>query len=60
MDETQAWVEVNAEAARAAIMAAQDELYDLLGGQPDPARQREALATEVAKLKLTIKRSRRS
>jgi hypothetical protein len=60
VDETQAWLEANAKAAQAAVTAAQDELYDLLGGRPDPARQREALAAEVARLKLTIKRSRKS
>lgn len=53
-------MEANADADRGAMTAAQDELYGLLGGQPDPRREREALADEVARLELTIKRSRRS
>lgn len=52
------WVRANAEPAAKALLRARGELYALLGGQPDPERQREALAAEVARLRLTMKRRR--
>jgi hypothetical protein len=45
----------NAHAVSEALRAAEDELYALLGGERDPERQREALAAEVARLRLTWK-----
>jgi hypothetical protein len=53
------WVEGNQEAVAKALGAARDDLSALLGGQPDPERQREALAAEVAQMRLTMKRRRR-
>jgi hypothetical protein len=38
-----------------ALRAAEDELYRLLGGERDREREREALAAEVAQLRLTWK-----
>jgi predicted aminopeptidase len=43
-----------------ALLNARGELYSLLGGQRDPEREREALAAEVARLRLTMRRSRGS
>jgi hypothetical protein len=43
-----------------ALRAAQDELYAVLGGQPDPKRAQEALAAEVARMRLTMRRRRKS
>jgi hypothetical protein len=54
------WVAANEQAAVQALVGASAELYALLGGQPDPERQREALAAQVARLRLTMRRSRRS
>lgn len=50
----QDWVEVNARRAGEALSRPeiQAELYRLLGGEPNPERQREALAREVARLRL--------
>lgn len=36
------------------------ELYKLLGGQADPDRQREALALEVSRLRLTWRSGRQT
>jgi len=54
------WIRANTEQAIKALLRARSELYVLLGGQPDPEREREALASEVARLRLTMRRSRRS
>jgi hypothetical protein len=54
------WLKANQKAVAKALSAAQDELYALLGGQPDPRRAREALAAEVARMRLTMKRRRKS
>jgi hypothetical protein len=54
------WIRANTEQAVKALLSARGELYVLLGGQPDPEREREALAAEVARLRLTMRRSRRS
>jgi hypothetical protein len=54
------WISANTEQAVKALLRATGELYILLGGQPDPEREREALAAEVARLRLTMRRSRRS
>jgi hypothetical protein len=50
----QAWIDANAVRVSEALNSpeAQEELYRLLGGEPDPERQREALAREVARLRL--------
>lgn len=53
------WIRANTEPAVKALLGARGELYVLLGGQPNPEREREALAAEVARLRLTMKRSRR-
>ena len=45
----------NALAVSEALRAAKDELYSLLGGERDPDREREALAAELARLRLTWK-----
>jgi hypothetical protein len=49
---TEEWVAANRDQVAEALQAAQDELYALLGGKPDPEREREALAQEVARLHL--------
>jgi hypothetical protein len=46
---------VNAHAVSEALRAAEDELYLLLGGERDRDREREALASELARLRLTWK-----
>jgi hypothetical protein len=50
----QAWVDANAARVSEALTSpeVQEALYRLLGGKPDPERQREALAREVARLRL--------
>jgi hypothetical protein len=50
----QDWVEANAQWVNDALNQpeVQDELYRLLGGEPDPEAAREALAREVARLRL--------
>jgi hypothetical protein len=48
-----AWIEANAPKVAKALDAAQDELYDLLGGQADPDRRREEAVKEVRRLRLT-------
>jgi hypothetical protein len=50
----QAWIDANASRVREALNSpeAQAALYRLLGGEPDPEREQEALAREVAKLRL--------
>jgi hypothetical protein len=53
------WIRANTEQAVRALLRARGELYVLLGGQRDPEREREALAAEVARLRLTMRRSRR-
>ena len=52
------WAEANLAAVTAALLSASEALYALLGGQPDPERQREALAAEVARMQITMKRRR--
>ena len=49
-----AWIAANAARVSEALNSpeAQEALYRLLGGEPDPERQREALAREVARLRL--------
>jgi hypothetical protein len=51
----EAWIVANARAVSEALRAAEDELYGLLGGERDREREREALATELARLRLTWK-----
>ena len=50
----QDWVEANAQRVNDALSRSevQDGLYRLLGGEPDPEAAREALAREVARLRL--------
>jgi hypothetical protein len=50
----QAWVDANAKRVSDALNSpeVQAALYRVLGGEPDPARQREALARELARLRL--------
>jgi hypothetical protein len=50
----QGWVETNAQRVNDALSRPeiQDELYRLLGGEPDADTAREALAREVARLRL--------
>jgi hypothetical protein len=45
----------NAGALSEALRAAEDELYSLLGGERDRDREREALAAELAQLRLSWK-----
>jgi hypothetical protein len=54
------WLRANQEAVVKVLSAAQDELYATLGGQADPRRVREALAAEVARMRLTIGQRRKS
>jgi hypothetical protein len=49
----EAWIVANSRAVSEALRAAEDELYGLLGGDRDRDRKREALAAEVARLRLT-------
>jgi hypothetical protein len=51
----EAWIVANALAVSEALTAAEDELYSLLGGERDRDREREALAAELARLRLTWK-----
>lgn len=53
----QEWIEANAERAAEALSRpeATEELYRALGGEVDPDREREALAAELARLRLTWK-----
>jgi hypothetical protein len=51
----EAWIVANADAVSGALRAAEDELYGLLGGERDRDREREALAAELARLRLTWK-----
>jgi hypothetical protein len=46
------WLATNVPAVQRALESAQDELYALLGGEPNPEREQEALAREVARLRL--------
>jgi hypothetical protein len=48
------WVEINAQRVNDTLSRTdvQNELYRLLGGEPDPDAVREALAREVARLRL--------
>jgi hypothetical protein len=48
----QEWLAINVPAVQRALESAQDELYALLGGERDPGREQEALAREVARLRL--------
>jgi hypothetical protein len=47
------WVEANHEAAARALSAAARPLHALLGGEADPQRERETLAAEVARMRLS-------
>jgi hypothetical protein len=49
----EAWIVANAHAVSEALRAAEDELCSLLGGERDRDREREALAAELARLRLT-------
>jgi hypothetical protein len=51
----EAWIVANARAVSEALRVAESELYLLLGGERDHNRAREALAAEVARLRLTWK-----
>jgi hypothetical protein len=51
----EAWIVANARAVSEALKAAEDELYSLLGGERDRGRELEALAAELARLRLTWK-----
>jgi hypothetical protein len=51
----EAWIVANARAVSEALRAAEDELYLLLGGERDRGRELEALAAELARLRLTWK-----
>jgi hypothetical protein len=51
----EARIMANARAVSEALKAAEDELYGLLDGERDRDREREALAAEVARLRLTWK-----
>jgi hypothetical protein len=51
----EAWIVANAHAVSEALRVAEGELYLLLGGVRDRDREREALAAEVARLRLTWK-----
>jgi hypothetical protein len=59
-DEEEAWVEDNAERVAEALARpeTQQELSELVGGQPDPEREREKLAHELSRMRLEW-RSRR-
>ena len=48
------WIEANAQRISDALSrpVVQEELFRLLGGEPDPDAVREALAREVARLRL--------
>jgi hypothetical protein len=50
----QAWVDANAARVSDVLGSpdVQEALYRLLGGEPDPERRREALARDVARLRL--------
>jgi hypothetical protein len=50
----QEWIEQNAPKAAEALAKpeVQDELYALLGGQPDPDSEREQVIREVSRLRL--------
>lgn len=50
----QDWVEANAQRINDALSRSvvQEELFRLLGGEPDPDAVREGLAREVARLRL--------
>jgi hypothetical protein len=50
----QAWVDANAARVGDVLgsLDVQQALYRLLGGEPDPERRREALARDVARLRL--------
>jgi hypothetical protein len=49
----EAWLVANDHAVSEALRAAEDELYGLLGGERDRDREREALTSELARLRLT-------
>jgi hypothetical protein len=48
------WIQANQVRAARALESASDALYELLGGQVDPGREREALEAEAARLKLSM------
>ena len=54
MNEQDEWIKANQEAAAQAILSASEALYALLGGEPDPKRERELLEAEAARLRLTM------
>ena len=47
------WIDANAPEAAKALFAAQQELYALLGGVADLEREKELLAREIGRLRLT-------
>jgi hypothetical protein len=47
------WIEANAPHAARALVSAQQELYALLGGLADPERERDVLAEEIGRLRVT-------
>jgi hypothetical protein len=51
----EAWIVANAHSVSEALRAAEGELYLLLGGERDRDRERETLAAELARLRLTWK-----
>lgn len=51
----EAWIVANAGALSEALRAAEDELHGLPGGERDRDREREALAAELARPRLTWK-----
>lgn len=51
----EAWIVANAGALSEALRAAEDELHGLLGGERDRERERQALAAELARPRLTWK-----
>jgi len=60
MTDEEDWIEADAERVAEALARpeTQRELYELLGGQPDPGREREKLARELSRMRLEW-RSRR-
>jgi hypothetical protein len=50
---TEEWIDANEERAAKAVLLASDELYGLLGGEPDFERLRAELAQEMEHLELT-------
>ena len=51
----ESWIVASAGALIEALRAAEDELHGLLGGERDRERERQALAAELARPRLTWK-----